>query len=69
MTQDRSWKDSAWHLEYIESQYQKWQKSPDSIPADWQHFFQGFDLAQSQTDPVSPNLSHERLLKQSKVGA
>ncbi|MFH1981528.1 MAG: 2-oxoglutarate dehydrogenase E1 component [Pseudomonadota bacterium] len=34
---------------YIESQYALWKKNPESVPSDWHHFFQGFEIGLQQT--------------------
>ncbi|MBX7107002.1 MAG: 2-oxoglutarate dehydrogenase E1 component, partial [Gemmataceae bacterium] len=43
---------NAWSADYLEQQYRAWKADPGSAPADLQAFFQGFELAQSQTMPV-----------------
>ncbi|MCC6547036.1 2-oxoglutarate dehydrogenase E1 component [Candidatus Sumerlaeota bacterium] len=44
---------NAWAPEYLESQYEQWKADPASVGSQWQSFFQGFDLAASQTDAPS----------------
>jgi 2-oxoglutarate dehydrogenase E1 component len=35
---------SAESAEYIEAQYLRWKADPESVPADWRLFFEGFEL-------------------------
>lgn len=39
---------NAVHAEFIESQYEKYKKHPDSIEPSWRAFFQGYDLGKSE---------------------
>ena len=39
---------NAWSPDYIENQYEQWKANPASVDAQWQYFFQGFDLAAAQ---------------------
>jgi len=38
---------NAYNLDLIESYYQQWQRSPDSVDERWQAFFEGFELPAS----------------------
>lgn len=38
---------NAVHAEFVESQYEKYKKYPDSIEPSWKAFFQGYDFGQS----------------------
>lgn len=49
---------------WIEEQYLLWKSSPDSLPAEWQSFFSGFELGAT---PVSPDQPQEQALKLSAV--
>jgi len=45
--------DSNVSPQWLENHYQLWTESPEQVSAEWQAFFQGFDLGQSRP-PVSP---------------
>jgi len=51
--------------DYVEEQYQQWQRDPDSLTDEWRIFFAGFDLAYSPTGEVAS----ERAADQSKVAS
>ncbi len=40
--------------QWIEEQYNCWQKNPTTLTADWQFFFAGFELAQSRAGKPGP---------------
>ena len=48
--------------EWLEEHYQLWKTAPDQISADWQAFFEGFDLAQQ-----APTTDRELAAKNSAV--
>ncbi|MBV8487345.1 MAG: multifunctional oxoglutarate decarboxylase/oxoglutarate dehydrogenase thiamine pyrophosphate-binding subunit/dihydrolipoyllysine-residue succinyltransferase subunit, partial [Planctomycetaceae bacterium] len=35
------------HLNLIETYYESWRKDPESVPASWRNFFEGYELGQS----------------------
>jgi len=39
---------NGWNPEFVEDLYAQWRREPSSVGPDWQHFFQGFDLALSR---------------------
>lgn len=45
---------NGWNADYISQQYDQFKADPDSIPADMQAFFQGFDLALTAGVTVAP---------------
>ena len=51
--------------DYVEEQYQQWQRDPDTLTDEWRIFFAGFDLAYSPTGEVAS----ERAADQSKVAS
>lgn len=46
------------NLEFIESQYEEFLKDPDSVSADWKHFFEGVEFARQLT---GDNLSKKEI--------
>ena len=52
--------------EYLEEQYQQWQKDPGSLDPDWQAFFKGFELGLNRL-PEGQTASLSDALKQSGV--
>ena len=42
---------NSWDAGYLEGLYQRWVKTPDSVPAEWQQFFRGFDLGFDRSGP------------------
>jgi len=51
--------------DYVEEQYEQWQRDPASLTDEWRLFFAGFDLASSPTGEVAS----ERAADQSKVAS
>jgi 2-oxoglutarate dehydrogenase E1 component len=51
--------------DYVEEQYEQWQRDPASLSDEWRLFFAGFDLAYSPTGEVAS----ERAADQSKVAS
>ena len=37
----------TYNADFIEDQYGLWRKDPQSVSADWQHFFKGFDMGRA----------------------
>ncbi len=65
-----------WDMEFIESQYQLFQKNPENVSKDWQYFFQGFDLGlfqsqqkkqKFQENKTSPEISDIDAILASKI--
>ena len=52
--------------EWIEAHYRQWQQSPASVDADWQSFFEGFDLGRSPL-PADQHPDLPDALRQSSV--
>ena len=38
---------TCWNVELIDEYYAQWQRAPDTIGADWQAFFEGFELGRN----------------------
>jgi len=51
--------------QFIESLYQEWKNDPSSVPEQWRHFFQGFELALSTQDGAAGDQGR----KQSQVAS
>ncbi|MBS0014589.1 MAG: 2-oxoglutarate dehydrogenase E1 component [Desulfobacterales bacterium] len=62
-----------WSGQYIENQYSRWKQNPDSVDADWQFFFQGFELGLTQKPAASEETcepcDEQSVRKQSRVEA
>ncbi|MGD9209985.1 MAG: 2-oxoglutarate dehydrogenase E1 component, partial [Desulfobacteraceae bacterium] len=51
------------NADYIDSQYRRWKANPDSVTTDWQFFFRGFELAdtnQSSSETTSQDFNHAK---------
>ena len=57
----------TWNAEYIESQYELWQKDPDSVSRDWQFFFKGFEIALSGRSSAADGTDESHILQQARV--
>ncbi len=59
----------AFNASYVEEQYQRWKANPQSVPEDWQWFFEGFDLgiASRIEVPEESRVSVEDILRQVHV--
>ncbi|MEM1009101.1 MAG: hypothetical protein AAGJ35_08860, partial [Myxococcota bacterium] len=44
---------NAWNRDYIDQMYQEWKTHPKQLPEVWQSFFEGFQLAQQNTQSQS----------------
>lgn len=42
------------NLDLIDSLYQQWKESPESVDASWRAFFEGFELAQGRNGAAAP---------------
>ncbi len=56
---------TAWNAGYIEAQYQRWKKEPQTLSEQWRFFFEGFELARAGDVTVDDN----RLQRQCQVQA
>ena len=53
----------TYHAEFIEDQYQRWRKDPQSVPSDWQHFFSGFEIGEDLLEnPGCQRFKHGQLI-------
>lgn len=53
---------------WLESLHEAWQRDNAAVPAEWQHFFSGFELGQQGGAPARPGIMDETFaLKQSGV--
>jgi 2-oxoglutarate dehydrogenase E1 component len=59
----------TYHAEFIEDQYQRWRKDPQSVPSDWQHFFSGFEIAREGAAAGEGAWDEDRMLQQARVEA
>ena len=60
----------TWNADFIDAQYRLWKTDPNSVSEDWQHFFQGFDIAASGTiSGLAPEDEREQAMRQSRVQA
>ena len=53
---------------YIEQLYLEFQKNPESIDAQWQQFFAGYDFAHSDNPQAIQNQSNSNLEKEFEIG-
>ncbi len=56
---------ATWNAEYIEAQYQRWKKEPQTLSEQWQFFFEGFELA----GPGAVTTDGDQLQRQGRVQA
>lgn len=50
---------NRWNADLIDEQYEIWLKTPDALNSEWRAFFEGFELAQSETPTVTQNVRSE----------
>jgi 2-oxoglutarate dehydrogenase E1 component len=50
----------ALNLDYLEDQYQKYQRDPQSVSREWRVFFYGFDIGSQQTVPEAAGAAKDR---------
>ncbi len=55
----------VWNAAYIDEQYSRWKESPGAVSAEWQAFFQGFELGSARPAGLAP----EALALQAKAEA
>jgi 2-oxoglutarate dehydrogenase E1 component len=60
---------ATWNAEYIEAQYKRWKKAPDTLSRDWRFFFDGFELAISDKTAAVKAVDKDRLERQARVQA
>jgi 2-oxoglutarate dehydrogenase E1 component len=58
---------NSWSPDYLDSLYRQWQSEPDTLGADWQHFFRGFDLGHHQTTAADVELNPQWVEAQSRL--
>ncbi|MBX3728238.1 MAG: 2-oxoglutarate dehydrogenase E1 component [Candidatus Sumerlaeia bacterium] len=58
---------NSWSPDYLDSLYRQWQSDPDSLGADWQNFFRGFDLGHHQTTAADAELNPQWVEAQSRL--
>jgi 2-oxoglutarate dehydrogenase E1 component len=59
----------TYNADFIEDQYGRWRKDPQSVTADWQHFFKGFDMARTAGVSGEGAWDEDRMLRQARVEA
>ena len=57
------------NFDFIDAQYQLWRKDPQAVSTDWQFFFQGFQMAETQTGPMPGVGDDTPAMKQCRVSA
>ncbi len=57
----------ALNADFVDSQYQQWKSDPNSIPRDWQIFFEGFDLGALGECRAAGICEETQVLRQSRV--
>ena len=59
----------TYNADFIEDQYGRWRKDPQSVSADWQHFFKGFDMGRAAGVPDEGAWDEDHMLRQARVEA
>ena len=59
----------TYNADFIEDQYGRWRKDPQSVSADWQHFFKGFDMGRAAGAPDEGAWDEDHMLRQARVEA
>jgi 2-oxoglutarate dehydrogenase E1 component len=57
----------ALNADFVDSQYQRWQSDPKSVPRDWQIFFEGFELGALGECRAVGICEETHVLRQSRV--
>ena len=57
----------AMNADFVDSQYQRWQSDPKSVPRDWQIFFEGFELGALGECKAAGICEETQVLRQSRV--
>jgi len=57
------------NADFIDAQYRRWKADPDSVSRDWRYFFEGFDMAVTDTPVAATICDEEQALRQSRVDA
>ncbi len=55
------------NMEFIETEYRRWKKDPESISRDWRLFFQGFDLGYAPAAETGGICEKAQVLRQARV--
>ncbi|MBL0712488.1 MAG: 2-oxoglutarate dehydrogenase E1 component [Desulfosarcina sp.] len=59
----------TYHADFIDAQYRRWQQDPQSVSADWQFFFKGFEAGAGADLGPAKAARPEDLLRPAKVEA
>ncbi len=59
----------TWNADFIDAQYRRWKKDPDSVTQDWQFFFKGFELALGEVPDNDAACTEDQALRQTRVEA
>jgi 2-oxoglutarate dehydrogenase E1 component len=59
----------TYNADYIDEQYERWKKDPDSLSGDWRAFFKGFAIAFGRSPEAAAEFDREQVLKQARVEA
>ena len=59
----------TYHADFIEDQYGRWRKNPQSVSTDWQNFFKGFEMARGMGTSGEGDWDEGRMLQQARVEA
>ncbi len=57
----------VWNAEYIDEQYELWQKDPKSVGPDWDFFFKGFELGKANDYQEDGTCTEDQVRKQAQV--
>ncbi len=59
----------TYNTDFIDAQFARWKKDPDSVSRDWQAFFKGFEIADGRAPAAAAGSDLEQVIKQSRVEA
>ena len=59
----------TYQAQFIEDQYERWHRDPQSVSTDWQHFFIGFDMGREAPAGEEGRWDEDRMLQQARVEA
>lgn len=57
----------ALNADFIDSQYRRWKRDPDSVPSDWKIFFEGFELGGAPEGETAGICDRNEVLRQVRV--
>ncbi|MGD9301646.1 MAG: 2-oxoglutarate dehydrogenase E1 component [Desulfobacterales bacterium] len=60
---------ATWNADFIDSQFERWKTDPHSLSREWRFFFEGFDLAASESKPAPEMVDEDQLRRQSRIQA